>query len=57
MKAGPRVRFTINNLTILDWSDDGRTYGPVLGGGWIGFRQMTPMIGEYAKFTVRSTTP
>jgi hypothetical protein len=57
VKAGPRVRFTINNLTILDWSDDGRTYGPVLGGGWIGFRQMTPMIGEYANFTVRSTTP
>jgi len=57
VKAGPRVRFTINNLIILDWSDDGQACGPVLGGGWIGFRQMTPMIGEYANFTVRSITP
>ncbi len=51
------MRFSINNLTILDWSDDGQMYGPVLGSGWIGFRQMTPMIGEYANFTVRSETP
>lgn len=57
VKAGPRVRFTINNLIILDWSDDGQACGPVLGGGWIGFRQMTPMVGEYANFTVRSITP
>jgi hypothetical protein len=57
VRAGPRVRFSINNLTILDWSDDGQMYGPVLGSGWIGFRQMTPMIGEYANFTVRSETP
>jgi hypothetical protein len=57
VKAGSRVRFRINDLTIFDWSDDGQTYGPVLDSGWIGFRQMTPMIGEYANFTVRSITP
>lgn len=54
LKAGPRVCFRINDLTIFDWRDDGQTYGPVLSGGWIGFRQMTPMIGEYANLTVQS---
>jgi len=53
LKAGPRVRLRINGLTILDWSDDGQTYGTVLDGGKIGFRQMTPMIGEYANLTVQ----
>ena len=57
LKAGSRVRFRINDLTIFDWSNDGQTYGPVLDSGWIGFRQMTPIIGEYANFTVRSITP
>ncbi len=52
-KTGPRVRFSINTLPILDWNDDGGTFGPVLTSGKIGFRQMTPMIGEYAHFEVR----
>ena len=52
-KTGPRVVFAINDLAVLDWVDDGETYGPVLAGGHIGFRQMAPMIGEYANFSVR----
>jgi hypothetical protein len=58
IKAGPHVRFSIGqgeqkHLTLFDWTDDGSSYGPVLGGGRIGFRQMTPMIAEYANLTVR----
>jgi hypothetical protein len=29
-------------------------FGPVLTGGKIGFRQMTPMIAEYANLEIRS---
>ncbi len=56
MKVGPRVRFSIDNLPIMAWTDNGQSYGPVLAGGKIGFRQMTPMIGEYANFDVRHET-
>ncbi len=53
-KAGPRVRHAINDLTIFDWQDDGETFGPLLGGGYIGFRQMAPFIGEYANLRVEA---
>ena len=53
LKAGPRVRFSINTLPILDWTDDASTFGPVLTSGKIGIRQMTPMVAEYANFKVR----
>jgi hypothetical protein len=57
VKAGPRVRFSIGMdgkpaLTLFEWTDDGQRCGPVLGGGRIGFRQMTPMIAEYANLQV-----
>jgi hypothetical protein len=54
IKCGPEVAFYINELQIFRWVDDGQTYGPVLGGGKIGFRQMAPLIGEYADFTVQA---
>jgi len=50
----------VNPLTqsadIADWrmEGEGQAYGPILGGGWIGFRQMTPMVGEYANLEVRA---
>ncbi|MBD3244026.1 MAG: DUF1961 family protein [Chitinivibrionales bacterium] len=40
-------------LTLLRWRDDGVSGGPVAGSGKIGFRQMTPMIAEYANLAVR----
>lgn len=52
IKAGPLVRFAINDLPILEWHDDGKTYGPVLGEGKIGFRQMAPLRAEYANLRV-----
>ena len=29
-------------LVVLRWTDDGRSFGPLLGAGRIGFRQMPP---------------
>ncbi|MBP3953352.1 DUF1961 family protein [Bacillus suaedae] len=46
------VQFSINDLTVLEWEDDGVTYGPVYGGGKIGFRQMAPMKAGYANLAV-----
>ena len=57
VKAGPLVHFGIGLgkmfLTLFEWHDNGEDYGPVLGGGRIGFRQMSPLIAEYANLTVR----
>jgi hypothetical protein len=54
VKCGPEVAFVINDLPILQWVDDGQTYGPLLGGGKIGFRQMAPLIAEYANLQVHA---
>jgi hypothetical protein len=52
VKCGREVAFAINDLPILKFVDDGETYGPLLGGGKIGFRQMAPLIAEYANLEV-----
>ncbi len=46
------VQFSINNMVILEWKDDGRSFGPILHGGRIGFRQMAPMVAAYANLSV-----
>ncbi len=53
-KLGPEISFSVNDLRVLEWCDDER-HGPVLGGGKIGFRQMAPMIAEYANLYVYTT--
>ncbi|MFW5802528.1 MAG: DUF1961 family protein [Verrucomicrobiota bacterium] len=60
-KAGPHFQIHIGqgdhpDLRVLDWTDDGQSYGPVLTSGKIGFRQMTPMIAEYANLKVHRVT-
>lgn len=57
IKFEEEVHFSIGSkdgklLRLFSWHDDGKSYGPVLGGGKIGFRQMTPMIAEYANLEV-----
>lgn len=52
LKLGQEITFFLNDLSVFQWKDDGKTYGPVLGGGKIGFRQMAPLIGEYANLKV-----
>ena len=51
-KKGNVVEFFIDELPILRYEDDGVIHGKLLKGGKIGFRQMSPMIGEYANFRV-----
>jgi len=59
LKKGPMVRFSMRgptencpDLVLFEWIDDGVSYGPVLGGGRIGFRQMAPLVAEYANLCV-----
>lgn len=54
LKKGGEVSFYINEIQIFHFADDGKTYGQLLGGGKIGFRQLAPLIGEYAAFKVYS---
>lgn len=56
-KLGPYVEFGINQLTLFRWMDDGVTWGDVLDGGKIGFRQMAPMLAEYANITICKIEP
>jgi len=49
VKCGPRVIMTINELQVIDWSDDGKPHS----GGKIGFRQMAGLIGEYSNLKVQ----
>jgi hypothetical protein len=46
------VQFSINQLPILNWEDDGKHFGEILKEGKIGFRQMAPMKAAYSNFKV-----
>jgi len=46
------VQFSINDLPVLKWEDDGDQYGPILKEGKIGFRQMAPMKAAYGNLNV-----
>lgn len=52
LKYKNEVRFFVNDLETFCFVDDGKTYGPLLKDGKIGFRQLAPMIGEYADLKV-----
>ncbi len=54
IKFNNEISFFINDLPILTYKDDGKTYGPILKGGKIGFRQMAPLIGEYSNLKVHA---
>ncbi len=60
IKAGPHVVFRIAHeeeiVESFRWYDDGETYGPILTDGKIGFRQMVPLIAEYANLKVHRVT-
>lgn len=46
------IIFVINGIISFRWHDDGSVGGPRLGRGKIGFRQMSPLIAEYANLQV-----
>lgn len=51
-KSRTQAEFFVNGLRVFSFTDDGKTYGDLLGAGRIGFRQLAPMIGEYANLRV-----
>jgi hypothetical protein len=52
VKRAEDIAFYINDLLIFRWRDDGVTFGERLKAGKIGFRQLAPMIAEYANLKV-----
>ena len=52
IKYGEIVQLYIDDLLVLKWEDDGKSYGKILEGGKIGFRQMAPMKARYSNFEV-----
>jgi hypothetical protein len=51
--CGPWIQFSIDGLIIYQWRDDGAHYGPLnISPGYIGFRQMAPLIAEYRQLEV-----
>lgn len=52
VKDGPSISFSIDDLPLFSWTDDGAT-GPVVGGGRVGFRQMAPLVARYRNLEVR----
>jgi hypothetical protein len=54
IKFNNEISFYINDLEIFKWKDDGSTFGPLLEGGKIGFRQMAPLVAEYSNLKVYS---
>lgn len=51
-KIGGSIEFFINELSVLYFFDDGTSFGPILEGEKIGFRQMAPLSAEYSDFKV-----
>lgn len=54
IRKGAAVQFFVNDLPVFRFDDDGKEYGPLLGGGKIGFRQLAPLIAEYRNLKVWS---
>lgn len=48
------VRFSIDGIECLTWTDDGTDGGPARRGGAIGLRQMAPLIAEYSDLLVEA---
>lgn len=52
VKSDNHISMTIDGREIINWFDDGAEYGPVLGGGKIGLRQMKWTHFRYRNFKV-----
>lgn len=57
MKNGAHIQLAVDGEVALDFHDDGKTYGPVLGGGRIGLRQMAGLDARYRDFRVYNVRP
>ncbi|MCC5930961.1 MAG: DUF1961 family protein [Cyclobacteriaceae bacterium] len=52
VKEDARIVFYVDDVKIIDWTDDGTSLGPVYGKGKIGFRQMQWTHFRYRNFRV-----
>lgn len=52
LKKDNVVKFYVNELEVFSFEDDGVTYGDLLKGGKIGFRQLAPLVAEYSDLRV-----
>ena len=52
LKLGNVIRFAVDGKVVLRFADDGKTYGPALGGGKIGLRQMHFTRARYDNFRI-----
>lgn len=52
VKDGGHISFFVDGRRVIDWTDDGMSYGPVHGAGRIGFRQMQWSRFRYRNFNV-----
>ena len=57
VKSGPHLIFSIDDIVLFHWIDDGACFGSVLKDGRIGFRQMAGLIAEYADLRVHEVIP
>jgi hypothetical protein len=53
IKDDAHVQLLVDGRVIIDFTDDGRQYGPVLGAGRIGFRQMQWTTAGYRGLCIR----
>jgi hypothetical protein len=54
IKEQAHIVMFVDERKIIDWTDDGKKYGPVLQGGKMGFRQMEWTDFKYRNFKVWS---
>ena len=47
------VTFSVGELLVLDWSAPDEAWAPA-GGGYVGFRQVAPLIAQYRDVVVRA---
>ena len=53
IKDDAHMQLSVDGRVIIDFTDDGRQYGPVLGDGRIGFRQMQWTTAGYRGLRIR----
>jgi hypothetical protein len=52
VKDGAHIMMFVDNRKVIDWTDDGKEYGPVWQGGKMGLRQMKWTHFRYRNFKV-----
>ena len=50
-KDGPHIQLAVDGRTVIDWIDDGQ-FGPPLGAGRLGLRQMRWTVARYRNLRV-----